>query len=154
MSPMSMNQGVFGSLSVSGNVEPTVIEGIGEWKKLEIFDTGIAHGMTPSVEHSHLRVDKAGSFLVGFFACCRAFSANMAEVCLWSNDRTRAHPTVCAGPHQIDFSGSSICDRIAKLGPASDLAIGDTLELWIRNTSHSSNYLFENLTFAALRMGA
>lgn len=152
--PMTMAQNIYGSLSVSGNAQPTVIDEIGVWKKLEIFDTAVSHGMTPSVEDSHLMVDQSGSFLIGFFACCRAFSANTAELCVWSNDRTRAHTAICAGPSQIEFAGASICDRIAKLGPAANLVTGDTLELWIRNTSHSSNFVFENLTFAALRWGA
>ncbi len=82
------------------------------------------------------------------------FSANRAEIGVFSNDRARRHNAITAGPHQIDFSGPAICDRIGKIGLAADLAMGDTLELWCRNTSHSSNFVFENLTFAAIRMGA
>lgn len=150
--PMTMAQMVLGGIFVRGNAAATEISETGVWAKVGVFNQGISgNGTISDHENSRIIIEQPGSYLGLWSVCVQAQSENLSEIVVWINGQTQSN--IYAGPHRIDFAGQSSCDRMSRFGDLPGLAVGDFVELWCRDTVHTSDLMFANAALAILRVG-
>lgn len=140
----------FGEIFIAkGNTNATTITLQNTWYQVTQFDNdGKSNNVTPDHTSDHILITNPGRYLVTLSACVKTAAAGLAsmfEFQVYKNNGATA------------FSNLSTCRNMAGGGGDAgsisisgiiDIATNDTIELWVRNMTNTSNIVFEsaNLT--------
>ncbi|KKK64085.1 hypothetical protein LCGC14_2987760, partial [marine sediment metagenome] len=126
----------YGEIYVNDNTTVSSVSNAGFTQFLHFDTNGHSNLSTPSYTDSHITIDKAGVYMVD---CCvniknSSGAAHVVEAVIAKNDgttifpNTRRHRTLGTG---TDVGAIPMCGHL-------DLAVNDTVEVWITSNSASS----------------
>ena len=122
--------------------------GIANKVQITTFDTnGASYGMTPDHTNDHITVDKAGKYLCTLSLSAESAGGGAAEYgfSIWKNngatlfENCHTHRKLAGGTG--DVGSLSISGII-------DLAVSDTIELWVYNEDGTQNIVIDDVTLS------
>lgn len=143
----------FGEIWAENNVTGTVLGASGTWAQVEIFGfNGESNRSTPDYTNHHIEIGKAGIYLIVVSASILSGPGTGAvfEVeARRNNGATRLLNIHC--DRQLAGGGGDV-GSISMSGLAS-CVIGDTVEIWVRNKTSSTDITFEDINLTVYEVG-
>jgi len=153
---MAHQEPYFGELSVENNATETTIAVAGTWVQFLGFDTaGSVNLMTASTDNDDITAPFTEVCFIAISISCEANDAGgnaMYEFQLRKNNGATLFANV-KGKRSIDGGAPNLDLGSITLSGIIPVIAGDTLELWVRNTSNTRNILITDCTATAHRVG-
>lgn len=148
----------FGTISVIGNLNNTVIPGAGgavNKAQLTEFDTDNAeHNTDADHTNDHIKITKAGTYLITLSCCIESIVAGGGDnihVEIWKNNGATFLDGLFA--HHLLQGGGGDMECLSIQGIATGLAVDDTIEVWITNVDSGDDLLFRHATLSVVQIG-
>ena len=142
-------------ISVQGNAVETTFADAGQANKAQVtvFDTnGCSHNMTPDHTNDHITV-----LVEGIYACIISVSAastggdsDEIAMSLFKNNGATEFTNVHS--HRI-YSGGTGDKGSQSLSGLVDLAVGDTIEVWVWNEDDDDSITIDDMTLTLIHIG-
>ena len=143
----------YGEIYASDNSTETAIGTKDVWVQCTIFDTnGESNLCTPDHTNDHITIDKAGKYLIMVSASVLSGtgSAFDGEFEVKKNGGT----VDLANIHtDRDLTGGGGDHGSISMSGITNLSKSDTIEVWCRNKTNTTNITFEDVTLTILRVG-
>jgi hypothetical protein len=142
-----------GEIWVDNNVTGTVLSASGTWAQVEVFGyNGESNECDPDYANHHIEVTKAGIYLVVVSASIQSGigSGGVFEIEARKNNGATRLRNIHT--HRQLAGGGGDVGSISMSGLAS-LVIGDTLEIWVRNETSSTDITFEDINLSVYEVG-
>ena len=143
----------FGEIWAENNVTGTVLGTSGTWAQVEVFGfNGESNKSTPDYSNHHIEIDKAGIYLIMVSASIVSGvgTGGIFEIEVRRNNgTTRLQNVHC--DRQLAGGGGDV-GSISMSGLAS-CVIGDTIEIWVRNKTSSTDVTFEDVNLTVYEVG-
>jgi hypothetical protein len=127
--------------------------GVANKVQVTSFDTnGQSNNMTPDHTNDHITVDKAGMYLctVSVSALSAAGAGYELGISLWKNNGATEFDNVHS--HR-DLSGGGGDTGSITLSGIVDLAVNDTMEIWVWNETNTTDVIIDDITFSLVQIG-
>lgn len=135
-----------GEISAENNAIETVISTINVWVQVTVFDTnGLSKNATPDHTNDHITVDRPGVYAIAFSAS--VLSGVGAGAVFECEARLNNGATSLPNVHwdrALTGGGGDVGSTSGGPGLVT-LAAGDTVEVWVRNKTNTTNITFENI---------
>ena len=144
---------VFGEINVVGNSTETAIVDQNVYVQITIFDTnGESNNVTPDHTNDHNTIVKAGIYFISCSITLNSVSGSgsTAEIEVKKNNGASR-----VGSLHVDrtLSGGGTESGAITITGFADLAVGDTIEVWIKNETNTQNYIVEDITLSLIQFG-
>jgi len=141
-----------GSMSIEENSAETAIASSGVDVQVTVFDTiDHQHHVAADLTESHMTIERAGHYLISLSATIDSVTgaASKAEISIKKNNG--ASNIV---PHvDRNLAGGGGTSGVISISGIALLAVGDTIEMWIKNETNTQNYVVEDVSLAILQIG-
>lgn len=142
----------FGEIYAENNSTATTISVAGTWYQVTIFNTnGQSNNTTPDHTNDHITITKAGMYFVSvaLSLLSGAGAAFVSEGEVKTNNGTVAHTNV-----HMDraLSGGGGDVGSASMSGIIDLAVSDTVEVWIRNKTNTTDITVEDINLTIMQI--
>jgi len=142
----------YGEISALDNSTETTISVAGTKVQVTIFDTnGASNNTTPDHTNDHITITKAGHYFVAVSATVNSIAgaASRFEITVQKNNGSGA-----IIPHvDRDLAGGGGESGVISMSGIADLAVNDTVEVWIENETNTQNYIVEDISLALIQIG-
>jgi hypothetical protein len=143
----------YGEIYARDNSTVTTITIQNTFYQVTIFDTdGESNDTTPSNADDHIEIDHDGIYLIIVSAAIETEGAGTGDAyegVVYKNNGATALPNLHF--HRVLAGGGGDIGSVSMSGIAS-LVDGDTIELWVRNTSGTDNIIFEDVTLSVIEI--
>ncbi len=142
----------YAEISASDNPTETAIGTINVWVQCLIFDTnGPSNNATPDHTNDHITILKSGKYLVMVSASVLSGvgAAFDGEFEVKKNDGGTDLENIHSDRDLIGGGGDH--GSISMTGIA-DFSVGDTIEVWCRNKTNTTNVTFEDVTLSLIKL--
>lgn len=143
----------FAEIYTSDNSTGTSIGTQNQWYQCTVFDTdGISNNCTPDHTNDHITITKAGMYMIHVSASVfsGAGSAFDGEFEVKKNNGT----VDLANIHtDRDLAGGGGDHGSISMNGIADLAVNDTIEVWCRNKTNTTDVTFEDITLSLFQIG-
>lgn len=145
---------VFGELWVFENASETVISVINTYVQFVFFDNnGLSNNTTPDHTNDHITINKAGIYRISVSSHIESVAAGTADVIALeiriNNGATRF--TNIHAQRKLSGGGGDL-GSISMSGYA-DLAVNDTVELWVANETTTKNVIIADSNLSLEQIG-
>jgi hypothetical protein len=135
----------FGEMYIAKeNTTATTITVQNTWYQVTQFDNnGQSNNVTPDYTNDHILITNAGRYLITISACVKTAGAGLAsmfEFQVYKNNGATAFSNLATCRNLAGGGGDAGSISISGM---MDLAVNDTIELWVRNTSNTSDIIFK-----------
>jgi hypothetical protein len=146
----------FGEISVMGNSSETSIGGTGVGNKVQItdFDTnGIENNMDADHTTDDITVTKEGKYLITISMTINSVAGSLAQFhfSMWKNNGATELANIHS--HRDLPAGAGGNAGVVSLSGIVDVAVDDTLELWVYNATNTQNLVINAVTMTATMVG-
>jgi hypothetical protein len=135
-----------GEIWVEDNAVETAIGVAGTWVQVTVFDTtGASNNTTPDHTNDHITITEAGFYKIQISATILSGAGLSADY--ECEARVNNGATAFKNIHfhrQMAGGGGDI--GAAPAHGYADLAVNDTVEVWVRNVTNTTNLTFANIT--------
>lgn len=142
----------YGEISAISNAVPTTIAVAGTSVQVTIFDTdGPSNGTSPDHTNDHIIISKAGHYFISISATINSIAgaASKCEItCKKNNGAANIIPYV-----DRNLAGGAGEAGVISISGIADLAISDTIEVWIENETNTQNYIVEDICLSLIQIG-
>ena len=143
----------YGEISVVGNAVETEIASQNVYVQVTVFDTnGENFKTTPDHTNDHLTITKAGRYFISCSITLNSIggSGSTAEMEVKKNNGTAR-----VGSLHVDrtLSGGGTESGAITITGIANLAVDDTIEVWIKNETNTQNYVVEDITLSLIQIG-
>jgi hypothetical protein len=143
----------YGEISVTDNSNATTITLANTFYQVTVFDTnGPSNDTTPDHTNDHIEIDHDGIYLVTMSASILTEGAGTGDdyegVIHKNNGATELENLHF---HRALSGGGGDLGSVSISGIVS-LSDGDTVELWIQNTTGTDNLIFEDITLSVVEI--
>ena len=138
----------YGEIYVAGNTTATTITVQNTWYQVTVFDTnGLSSGTTPAHGDDHITIATTGTYLVTVSASILsgAGTSDVYECAVYKNNGATQFANLIF-ERQLAGGGGDVGS--ASISGLATLTAADTIELWVRNTSSTTDVTFENVTLS------
>jgi hypothetical protein len=143
----------YGEIYARDNSTVTTITVQNTFYQVTIFDTdGESNDTTPSNSDDHIEIDHDGVYLIIVSASIMTEGAGTGddyEGVVYKNNGATALGNLHF--HRVLAGGGGDIGSVSMSGIYS-LVDGDTIELWVRNTSGTDNIIFEDVTMSVIEI--
>jgi hypothetical protein len=142
----------FGDMNASNNATATTISVVDTWYQITVFDDDVAENDT-DVDHTndHIVINKTGSYYVSFTADCHGGTVNNSyEVAIYKNNGA----TLLTGLQTHIFFDFATSEPQISLQGIANLTAGDTVEVWVKNTTGANDVTFNFANITLFMLGA
>ena len=142
----------YGEISVAGNSTATTVTVQNTWYQVTIFDTnGLSSGTTPDHTNDHITIATTGTYLVTVSLSLLSGSgtSDVYECAVYKNDGATQFANLIFD-RQLAGGGGDVGS--ASISGLATLTAADTIELWIRNTSSTTDVTVENVTLSLVQI--
>jgi hypothetical protein len=143
----------FGEIYTSDNSTETTIATQNVWVQCTTFNTnGLSNNSTPDHTNDHITITKAGKYMISVSASVvsGAGSAFDGEFEVKKNNGT----VDLANIHtDRDLTGGGGDHGSISMTGIADLSVDDTIEIWTRNKTNTTNLTFEDITLTIVQIG-
>lgn len=124
-----------------------------DWDQVVAFDTnGESNNATPDHANDHITITKAGKYLVSFFWCGHTTGVPHT----WDFHISKNNNGV-AFPNLTTHITTAVAGRLTHAGASAilDLALNDTIELWVQRLSAGGNIVLttDNCVITIVQIG-
>lgn len=142
----------YAEIEVQNNATATTITSQNVAVQVEVFDTNDdSYNATPDHTNDHITIDKAGEYLVMLSASIDSIAGASSVMQVQIKKNNGASEII---PHMDrNLSGGGGETGVVSLTGVASLAVGDTIEMWIMNTTNTQNYVVEDASLTVLRIG-
>lgn len=145
-----------GEICVVGNASETVISSTGKGNKVQFvfFDTnGFSYLTTPDHTEDHIQIQKAGKYfsIASMHADSIAGAAAKLGMSLYKNNGATEFSNIHG--HR-DFAGGGSESGAMTISGIIDLAVDDTVELWLWNETNTQNIILADVTLSLFKLGS
>lgn len=143
----------YAEIYVSDNSTQTAIATQNVWVQVTIFDTdGDSNNCTPDNTNDHITITKAGHYYINVTASTlsgtgAAFDGEF-EVKL--NNGTVDLEDIHT---DRDLTGGGGDHGSISMAGLHNMAVGDTIEVWVRNKTNTTNVVFEDISLTTFQIG-
>jgi hypothetical protein len=145
----------YAEIYVDGNSTPTTINTQNVWEQVTVFNTnGESNGATPDHTNDHITINQAGVYLVNVTVAIESVSGGSAAEFQGEVFKNNG----ATGFSNLHFfrqmaGGGSDVGSAAVTGLDAFVA-NDTIELWVRNITNTSNLIIKHANLSVVRLGA
>ncbi len=145
----------YADLYVQDNTTPTVITTAGKANKVQltIFDTnGLSNNATPDHTNDHITIVKAGVYFVSIDITASGVGGDQDKFgfSLYKNNGATEFPNVHS--HETMAGGVGDINDLNMSGIV-DLAVDDTIEIWLWNEDDTDNILIDDVSLNLMQLG-
>lgn len=143
----------FGEIYVKDNSTVTTITTANTPVQVTIFDTnGYSNNTTPDHTNDHIAITKAGKYMVTVSSSVESVAGGGSTMSMDVYKNNGA--TIFNNLHSHrDLSGGGGEVGAVALSGIIDLDVNDTVEVWIKNTTGTENYIIEDITLSITQIG-
>jgi hypothetical protein len=144
----------FGEIYAENNAVATTVSAAGTWYQITIFTTnGDSNGdTTPDYTNDHITVGKAGKYLV--LVSASILSGGGLGFVLEGHIETNNGGTSYDNIHfDRNLAGGGGDTGSISMSGIADLAANDTVEVWMRNKTNTTNFTVEDINLTVLQIG-
>jgi hypothetical protein len=142
----------FGEITVVSNTIETTITTQGVSVQITVFDTnGCSNNTTPDHTSDDITILKEGCYLVNVSATVNSIAgaASKLEITCKKNNGTSD-----VIPHMDrNMAGGGGEAGVISMSGIADLAVNDTIEIWIENETNTQNYVVEDISLSLVQIG-
>lgn len=143
----------FGEIWTDDNVTGTVLSASGTWAQVEVFGyNGESNECDPDYTNHHIEITKAGIYLVVVSAAIQSGIGTGGVFETEARKNNGATRLRNVHTHRQLAGGGGDVGSISMSGLAS-LVIGDTVEVWVRNETSSTDVTFEDINLTVYEIG-
>jgi hypothetical protein len=143
----------YGEIKVQNNSTETTIAAAGTAVQVTVFDTnGVSNGdVTPDHTNDHITVGKAGHYLITISMTLNSIAGagSIAEISCKKNNGNA--DVIIHMDRSLAGGGSE--RGVISLSGIADLAVNDTIEVWIENETNTQNYIVEDCSLSLVQTG-
>jgi hypothetical protein len=143
----------YGEISVTDNSTETTITNSSQFYQVTVFDTnGIANDTSPDHTNDHIEIDHDGTYLVLVSASLLTAVAGTGddyEGVVHKNDGATELANLHF--HRAMAGGGGDLGSVSISGVV-ELDDGDTVELWVQNTTGTDNIIFQDVTMTVIEI--
>jgi hypothetical protein len=142
----------YGEISATDNAVATVIAVAGTAVQVTIFDTnGPSLNTTPDHTNDHITITKAGHYMVNVSATINSIAGAASRFEITCKKNNGASEII---PHMNrNLTGGSGESGVISMNGIADLAVNDTIEIWIENETNTQNYVVEDICLSLFQIG-
>ena len=142
----------YAEISATGNSTETVIASAGTAVQVTIFDTdGASNNATPDHTNDHITITKAGHYMINVSATINSVAGASSKFEISVQKNNGASEII---PHMDrNIAGGAGAAGVVSLSGIADLAVNDTVEVWIENETNTQNYVVEDIDLAIFQLG-
>ncbi len=143
----------FGEIYVEDNAVATVIPGSGTWVQVTAFDTnGPSNLTTPDHTNDHITIGHAGIYLIVISASVLSGAGLGAtyECEARLNNGATSLPNI-HWDRRLAGGGGDVGSTSAS--GLADLALNDTVEVWVQNKTNGTDVTFEDINLTVVEVG-
>ncbi len=128
-------------------------ESVNDWDQITAFNTnGVSNNATPDHTNNHITITKAGKYLVSFY-----WSGSTAAVPHTWDFHVSKNNNAVDFPNVSTHITTATAGRITHAGASAilDLAVNDTIELWVQRLSAGNNVVLttDNCVVSLVQIG-
>ncbi len=143
----------FAEISVVGNSTETAIAVAGTAVQVTIFDTnGPSNNGTPDHTNDHITIVKAGHYFIAVSATINSVGGPGSKFEL-TVQKNNGAAEIGALHCDRDIAGGGGVAGVISMSGIVDLAVSDTIEVWIENETNTANYVVEDITLSLFQLG-
>ncbi|MCP4127923.1 MAG: hypothetical protein GY753_12785 [Gammaproteobacteria bacterium] len=143
----------YGEMGVTENSTETAIGAIGTPVQVTVFDVnGPSNNLTPDHTSDHIQIVNSGDYMVSVGATINsvAGSASRFELEVLKNNGASAVGSLRCSRN---IGGGGATAGVTPIMGLASLVAGDTIEVWITNSTNTTNYIVENMTLSLMQIG-
>jgi len=144
---------IAGEISALENTTPITISASNTFYQVVTFDTnGPSKGATPDHTNDHITILTAGLYFISVSATVDSVSGAASKFHMAGYKNNGA--TVLGAVHcHRNIAGGGGVSGVVSMSGLVDLAVNDTVEIWISNETNTQNYIIADITLSLFHIG-